>query len=135
LRSLLAEAAADGNIFRITTHSFSATVVHRRDGAIDGEAGIWLSFANSLEEPSDQKTVEPVSTRLHLRDYRANDGDQLQLFCIGQNPQRPDHIDSKLDGGTPGTNLVDQQLRASLLGKGDRFALSFVHDARQAVYD
>jgi len=31
---------------------------------------------------------------LHLRDDRANDVDQLQLFCIGQKPKHSDYFES-----------------------------------------
>ena len=36
-----------------------------RDAAINGEAGSSLSFANALQKPSDQNTVNPLSTALH----------------------------------------------------------------------
>jgi len=99
------------------------------------EKRFWLPLANSLKEPSDQNTVEPVSARLHLGDDGANDTDLPQPFGFGEDTQRPDHVDSSLNGDASGTNFVDQQLRASLLGKGDRFALSFVQNSRQTVYD
>jgi hypothetical protein len=62
---------------------------------------------------------------LHLGDDRLNDSDLPQTFRFGEDAQRPDHVDSPLNGDASGTNFVNQQLRASLLGKSDRFALSF----------
>jgi hypothetical protein len=80
---------------------------------------------NSLKGASDQDTVESVSARLHLRDDRANDFDQLQLLCIGQQPKRSDHFESFITRDAAAANFVNEELRASLLCKSDRFTLSF----------
>ena len=79
--------------------------------------------------------VESVFARLHLRDDRANDVDQLQLFCVGQQPKRSDNFESFITRDAAAANLVNKKLPASLLGKSDRFALSFVQNLRQSIYD
>jgi hypothetical protein len=57
------------------------------------------------------------------------------LLRNGQNAQGSNDLDSKLAGGSSGTNFVNQQLRGSLFGKRDRLALSFMQNARQGAND
>jgi hypothetical protein len=44
-------------------------------GDWDGPDTLGLSFVNPLKEASNQRPVEPVSTRLHLYENRANEVD------------------------------------------------------------
>jgi hypothetical protein len=103
--------------------------------ALDVKKDSGYLLANSLKEKSDQDMVESVFARLHLRDDRANDVDQLQLFCVGQQPKRSDNFESFITRDAAAANLVNKKLPASLLGKSDRFALSFVQNLRQSIYD
>ena len=53
---------------------------------------------------------------------------------IAEEAQCSNHIDSPITRESPSTNFVTSNC-ALALGRGDRFALSFVRNARQAVHD
>ena len=60
-----------------------------------------------LEEPSNQSSIESVSARLHLDNDRANEIDLSQLLRLGEDAQGSNGLDSKLAGGSSGTNFVN----------------------------
>jgi hypothetical protein len=56
-----------------------------------------------------------------------------QLFRFSQDAQSSNDFDSKLTGGLPRADFVDQQLRSALLRQRNRFTLAGVQAGRKPI--